>query len=285
MPSLPDPLPNLALPTFGGLQFWSDVDLRDGWRVQQHAITGHHRLIDADDVRRAWGSRAACAAELDQLGPPRVPRAEIVMLIHGLGRTHHSLAELEASLRERGHHTEHLRYATTRLAVREHAEHLADWLDAQADVERVSFVTHSLGGHVVRDALSFREAGPDRPEIGGVVMLAPPARGAAMADLVGGVPPARWVFGPALQDLSAEASASLPAPTAPFGIVAAGRGTEDGLNPFIPGDDDGVVGVDETLLPGATDVLIVRGTHTFLMDDEEVQAAVDRFLRTRSFER
>ncbi|MGB0330618.1 MAG: hypothetical protein ACPGPE_02230, partial [Planctomycetota bacterium] len=52
-------LPNLALPTLGGSQLWADLAVEGGWRVQRHVWTGHARLLDRDDVRRAWGSEAA----------------------------------------------------------------------------------------------------------------------------------------------------------------------------------------------------------------------------------
>ena len=48
-------LPNLPTPTFGGLHLWADVRWQDGWRIQKHVWTGHHRLLDPSGVRRAWG--------------------------------------------------------------------------------------------------------------------------------------------------------------------------------------------------------------------------------------
>ena len=33
----------LPVPTLGGRQVWSDVLVRDGWRVQKNLLTGRHR--------------------------------------------------------------------------------------------------------------------------------------------------------------------------------------------------------------------------------------------------
>lgn len=55
MPSLP----NINFPTMGGSVFWNNLAEVNGWRVQRNNITGHCRILDADDVRRAWGGEDA----------------------------------------------------------------------------------------------------------------------------------------------------------------------------------------------------------------------------------
>lgn len=52
-------LPNINFPTMGGNVFWNDLAEINGWRVQRNNITGHCRILDADDVRRAWGGEDA----------------------------------------------------------------------------------------------------------------------------------------------------------------------------------------------------------------------------------
>ena len=47
-------LPNINFPTMGGLVFWNDVFSYEGWRIQQNGITQHYRILDPDDIRRAW---------------------------------------------------------------------------------------------------------------------------------------------------------------------------------------------------------------------------------------
>lgn len=46
-------LPNINFPTLGGSFFWNDIAEANGWRVQRNNITGHCRILDSDDVRRA----------------------------------------------------------------------------------------------------------------------------------------------------------------------------------------------------------------------------------------
>ena len=48
-------MPNIPLPTLGGLIFWNDLKNVKGWRIQQNKITGYCRVLDPDNIRRGWG--------------------------------------------------------------------------------------------------------------------------------------------------------------------------------------------------------------------------------------
>ena len=52
-------MPNLELPTLGVHVFWNNLAEVKGWRQQQNIFTGHCRVLDPDDVRRAWGGEEA----------------------------------------------------------------------------------------------------------------------------------------------------------------------------------------------------------------------------------
>lgn len=50
-------MPNVPMPTLGGAVFYRSIYETGGWRVQQHTVPGmenHYRILDAQDVRRAW---------------------------------------------------------------------------------------------------------------------------------------------------------------------------------------------------------------------------------------
>ncbi|MCH2102071.1 MAG: hypothetical protein MK209_09135, partial [Planctomycetes bacterium] len=66
-------------------------------------------------------------------------------------------------------------------------------------------------------------------------------------------------------------------------VIAAQRGDGGGWNPFLKGEDDGVVRVEETKLGGMEDFLLVQGLHTFVMDKAEVVSAVVRYLEQGDF--
>ena len=52
-------MPNIVFPTLGGKVFWTDLAEINGWRVQKNKITGHCRVLDDEDYRRAWGGEEA----------------------------------------------------------------------------------------------------------------------------------------------------------------------------------------------------------------------------------
>lgn len=52
-------MPNLNLKTMGGDVWWRDLVEVEGWRLQQNSFTKHCRILDPNDVRRAWGGEDA----------------------------------------------------------------------------------------------------------------------------------------------------------------------------------------------------------------------------------
>lgn len=52
-------LPNITFPTLGGYVFWIDLLKVNGWRLQRNEFTGHCRVLDPDNCRRAWGGEKA----------------------------------------------------------------------------------------------------------------------------------------------------------------------------------------------------------------------------------
>ena len=114
---------NIPLRTLGGSQFWSDVYFEQGWRIQQHAHTTHFRLLDPADVRRAWGDLASCKQTLQNALATfqKEPVGNVVLVLHGLGRTRKSMRGIAQHLRqELGHSVVNVSYASSRLTI----EHL-----------------------------------------------------------------------------------------------------------------------------------------------------------------
>lgn len=50
---------NVEFSTAGGKIFWKDLFEHNGWRLQQNKITGHCRILNPMDKRKAWGSYKA----------------------------------------------------------------------------------------------------------------------------------------------------------------------------------------------------------------------------------
>lgn len=274
------------MPTLGGRQFWADVYLYAGWRIQENVLTGHARLIDPGDARHAWGRYRHCHdvfREIRRAGRMAPAGRDLVLLLHGLGRTKGSLARLAAALGAAGYEVAGLSYPSTRRGIAGHADRLARLLDALEGTQRVSFVTHSLGAMVVREALSRAGDWRRRIAVNAAVIIAPPNRGSLLAERLTRMAPLAWLAGPSVRDLTGGAAAKLPAPPVPFAVIAGARGTATGYNPLLPGDDDGVLAVAETRLDGARDCLVVHQIHTYLANHPETIAAVLAFLKYHRF--
>jgi pimeloyl-ACP methyl ester carboxylesterase len=153
------------------------------------------------------------------------------------------------------------------------------------EAEEIHFVGHSLGNLVIRRYLTDRDkARPEArgPQLGRIVMLAPPNQGAQIAEQLHDNKLFQLIFGVSGNQLSGQwgkVEQRLAIPTCPFGIIAGGRGDEGVNNPMLSGDDDFIVTVEETRLAGAADFLVVPALHTFIMDDPAVRESTLRFLQ------
>ena len=209
---------------------------------------------------------------------------ETVVLLHGLGRSSFSMKQLASSLEEAGYSTVNIDYPSTRLEVEALGGMLEDRLAACClEAERVHFVTHSLGGIVVRAYLA--EHSP--PNLGRVVMLAPPNRGSEWVDALRDVAVFEWIMGPTAVELGTDPESlpnRLPPADYPLGIIAGNAVVNPLGAELIPGDDDGTVSVERTQLEGMTDFIELPASHTFIMYSDDVARQVVAFLRTGQFE-
>jgi pimeloyl-ACP methyl ester carboxylesterase len=277
---------NLPFPTLGGKQIWADVFIRDGWRIQHNVLSGHCRLLDRNNIRRAWGTQEHCRQRFENLYRQKAnqqPIKHLVMLVHGLGRSAGAFTVLEDSLRRDGYETANVNYPSTRLSIAEHADNLERIIDSFEKVETISFVTHSLGGLIVRNLLSRKSEWRERIGVHRLVMTAPPNKGSQIADRLKEMPAYRWLTGESGQGLTTLAAANLPVPDIEFGIIAGGRGGRNGFNPLLNGDNDGLVTVEETALDGAQDFLLVKTTHGLVDDHPLTIDATLAFLRNGKF--
>lgn len=276
--------------TAGGMQFWTDVFIHGEWRIQQHATTGHHRLLDDHNVRRASGTYADCRSKFDALKrelklPPM--KRQVVVTIHGLGRTRRSMEGIGRYLAESGGYTLiNMSYASTRNPIDVNARALADVIDHLEGVETIHIVAHSLGNLVTRHYLADLAAAGKldamRPRFGRMVMLAPPNQGSSLAVQLKDNPLFRVILGATGGQLARQwdqLSPRLATPNFEFGIIAGRQEVAGVANTVVEGDDDFVVSVAETRLASARDFLVVPVLHTYIMEDPEVRQSTLRFLQ------
>ena len=215
--------------------------------------------------------------------------SECVILLHGLGRTHRSMRAMEQNLRNAGYMTVNLDYPSTSKNIESIASESVPQALEQClsnNAETIHFVTHSMGGIVVRKAIK-----DNRPEkLGRVVMLSPPNKGSTVVDSLKDHWYYKWINGPAGQQLSTSPD-SMPNQLGPVdypvGIIAGDQPAffDAWFTTFIPGENDGKVAVEQAKVDGMSDFLVVHQSHTNIMDSEYVQAQTIYFLKHGAFRR
>lgn len=281
--------------TSGGKQFWADEWFFHDWHIQRNALTDHCRLLDGKNLRHASGTFEACRQKLDEIRkrdqlPPMQGKA--VVILHGLFRNRGTMDQLRAALAAAdGFNVFCLGYPTTRGGVVDHANSLERAVRSLAGLSEINFVAHSLGNLVVRHWLHNLAAEnrtlPPGQTFGRMVMLAPPNQQPKMASTFVRGAFAELVAGKAATELASgwEAlAAKLATPHFEFGILAGGRGDDNGYNPLIPGDDDAIISVESTRLAGARDFRVLPALHSTFMNNAKVQELTLNFLNHGHFE-
>ena len=60
-------MPNIPFPTINRKWFWNELAEYKGWSLQQNMITHHCRILDPNNIRRAWGGKDAMKELFEEL--------------------------------------------------------------------------------------------------------------------------------------------------------------------------------------------------------------------------
>jgi hypothetical protein len=214
-----------------------------------------------------------------------------VVLLHGLGRTGLSMYALNSACKAAGHRTLAPSYGfrtAVPAIVNDLQPQIAEFAAeiASDNGGPLHFITHSLGGLVVRALLNAA-----RPaNLGRVVMLAPPNAGSELVDTLERLGLDRIVLGPASRYLRTSrpesAEKRLGAVDFDLGIIAGDRAIDPILPRFLlPGANDGKVSVAATRIAGMRDHVVLPVQHTLMVADARVINQALLYLATGAFSR
>lgn len=212
---------------------------------------------------------------------------ECVVLLHGLARSSSSMETLEEKLSEEGFLVTNVDYPSREHPIETLAElavsnGLKYCTDNKAD--KTNFVTHSLGGILVRQYLKINK----RSDIGRVVMLGPPNKGSEVVDNLKDAPGFELINGPAGQQLGTDIN-DKPLSLGPIdfelGVIAGTQSINLLLSTMLPNPDDGKVSVEATKIKGMTDFIALPTTHPFMMKNKTVIEQTIYFLKNGQFKK
>lgn len=195
------------------------------------------------------------------------PTNDCVILLHGLARTSKSMKPLADVLRAEHYYVVNVDYPSRQFPIARLAEQAIPPALQECrkhGTASIHFITHSLGGIVLRQYLSNHAIA----ELKRVVMFAPPNKGSQVVDKLKKMPGFMLMNGPAGQELGTDQQ-SIPNQLGPvnfdLGVIAGTRSINWMLSLYLPNPDDGKVSVENTKIDGMKDFIAIPVSHPFIM--------------------
>lgn len=211
---------------------------------------------------------------------------DCVILLHGLARTSRAMTRIANTLEDR-YKVINVDYPSREMPI----EALADKVISEAlakiknqcDGEKqIHFVTHSMGGILVRQYLHSHKI----ENLGRTVMLGPPNKGSELADFLADNILYEFYNGPAGQQLGTGDNSipiKLGQVSFELGVIAGDRNFNPAVTKLAGGAHDGKVSVDSSKVEGMSDHIVMPVTHTFMMMNRDVIKQVEYFLENGEF--
>jgi hypothetical protein len=158
---------------------------------------------------------------------------------------------------------------------------------AEIPEDSVSFVTHSMGALVVRSMYNYLDTARRFPVINKMVMLAPPNKGAEIADFFSSNALINTLLGPNLVKMRTDSCSyanKLPLPNrGEAGVIIGIKKKHFWFNSSIKEKNDSYLTPQRAILGIEKDLAIINEVHTLMTVKTLVIDLVCRFLKSGSF--
>lgn len=206
-----------------------------------------------------------------------------VVLLHGLARGWRAMRPLARELEKEGFSTLNIPYPSTRLPIRRLVAHIRKQIENTVGDETVHFITHSLGGILIRSLLA--EEVPWKT--GKVIMLAPPNSGSEIVDWLKKHPLLRTALGPAGRELASDGvPQDLPAlpSSVQAAVIMGNRCSIPIFKKLLGEENDGIVSAAKGRIDGLRGFTVINADHTFIqMHPEAIRLSLE-FLKNGTWQ-
>lgn len=272
---------NIPLQTMGGAMFWESFSV-NGWQLQINTIAGNWRILSPDKKRQAWGITEVQLESFLNDRPTSIVANYLdegytfsryagsgdatVVLLHGWGVRSSSMDDLAKMLNNSGYSVLNYDYPSSEKSIEQHSEIFLSIYRKEKIQGKIHFLTHSMGGLILRYALS-KMTQTECLAIHSIVMLGPPNKGSCLA-YFGAVKLIKDLNFSLKDMIPNSESLNIPKPQylPPVGIIA--------------GAQDGKVSINSTALPDGMPYqhVIIDSTHPNLRLPEKTGSLILSFL-------
>ncbi len=212
---------------------------------------------------------------------------DYVVLLHGLSKDPQIMLKLEQFLEPLGYQVRNIGYPSLEFPIEELAGLV--WESIQKACpdpnKKIHFAVHSLGSLIVRKILSERTL----PNLGRVVMIAPPNHGTVVVDFLTKFKFYRRNYGPAGMELITGPNGfanKLPQKVDfDLGIIAGSRTVDPFFTWFIlPSAGDGKLTIETTKLDGMRDHIVVPASHPHITKKAITAFQVAHYIKYGKFD-
>ncbi|MCK9498246.1 MAG: alpha/beta hydrolase [Bacteroidales bacterium] len=209
-----------------------------------------------------------------------------IYILHGYASSKSIMNRIKKDLKKSGFLVENYDYPALYVDLDSLGKKL--YLDVLEDnYDSVSFVTHSMGGLVVRNMVKYSAADLNFPKIYRIVMIAPPNRGADIADFFKNTKLIKKMLGPNVEKMTTDSTSyanQLPIPiNTELGIIVGESKYKAGYNWFIGRKNDGLLIPERVFLGNEKDVAICNYSHLGVVKNKKPRKLVLEFLKHGNF--